>query len=314
MWLRKVERFVKDWTLLIAIVLGGIFHEFFGYIDSKCEYLLPALIFLMLFMSFSKLEGFSSKGWYWHLIAMAIQLVVGVGLYFAVRTYDEVLAVGISICVIVSPATASAVVVGLMNGNIAFSTAFLLIDSIMAAIALPLWLAFIGAGGSAEEFLPQSLAIAEHTLVVVLIPLAIAMIVRKAYPKLRENLLRYTFINYYLWAFALMIIMGRSIDVFLSQEPEPDYKFAFESLVLSFLVCFCLIMGGKLLGGDKATGISIGQGLGQKNTVLAIWLASTFLHPLAMIVPTMYVISQNVINSVQLWYVNRSSLRDERRN
>ncbi len=301
----RVERFIKDWTLLIAIILGAGFHKFFGYIEDRFDLLMPTLIFIMLFLSFSKLEGFEGKKAWWHVLVVLIQIAVGTSLYFLILPYDAVLAAGISLCVLVSPATSSPVVVNLMKGNIEFSTEFLLLDSVVAAIILPFWMAYAG-GDPSIDIVETIKDIAEHTLVVVLVPLFAALLIRKAIPKSKEVVKRFSFLSYYLWAVALMILMGTSTDMFLSQ-PDPDYKFAIESLLLTTVVCFILIMGGKFLGGDRLTGIAAGQALGQKNTVLAVWLASGFMNPLSALVPTMWIVSQNIINSVQLWNANRKN-------
>ena len=45
--------------------------------------------------------------------------------------------------------------------------------------------------------------------------------------------------------------------------------------------------------------------MGQKNTILAIWMAQTYLNPLSSIVPAAYVLWQNLINSYQLWRKQR---------
>jgi len=42
--------------------------------------------------------------------------------------------------------------------------------------------------------------------------------------------------------------------------------------------------------------------LGQKNTVVGIWLTLSFLNPYAAIAPCVYVIWQNLINAIQLYY------------
>lgn len=292
---------------MIAIILGALFHGFFGYVGRQFDLLMPTLIFIMLFLSFSKLENLGGNKIKWHAIVVSIQILVGIGLYYLLRTYDPVLAAGISICVLVSPATSSPVVVNLMKGNIEFSTEFLLLDSVIVAIALPFWIALIG-DNSNLNIADATLDIASHTLIVVLLPLFLALVIRKTIPKSKETIKRFSFLSYYLWAFALMILMGTSIDMFLSQ-PDPDYKFAVESLLLTSSVCFILIMGGKMLGGDKSTGIAAGQALGQKNTILAIWLATGFMNPISALVPTMWIISQNIINSVQLWNANRTRAR-----
>lgn len=47
--------------------------------------------------------------------------------------------------------------------------------------------------------------------------------------------------------------------------------------------------------------IACGQGFGQKNTLLAIWLAYTYLSPVISIAPSSYILFQNIVNSWQLW-------------
>ena len=53
---------------------------------------------------------------------------------------------------------------------------------------------------------------------------------------------------------------------------------------------------------DKVTG---GQSLGQKNTVLAIWLALTYLDPIASIAPAAYVAWHNIVNSYQIIHFHK---------
>ena len=48
--------------------------------------------------------------------------------------------------------------------------------------------------------------------------------------------------------------------------------------------------------------MSAGQAMGQKNTVVGIWIALMFLDPLAALAPGAYVIWQNLVNAWQIWY------------
>ena len=50
--------------------------------------------------------------------------------------------------------------------------------------------------------------------------------------------------------------------------------------------------------GDKIAGA---QGLGQKNTILALWLSLTYLNPIISVAPASYIMWQNIINSCQLY-------------
>ena len=54
--------------------------------------------------------------------------------------------------------------------------------------------------------------------------------------------------------------------------------------------------------GDPAAG---GQSLGQKNTVLAVWMAQSFLDPISSVAPTAYIVFQNFVNSYQIWRKDR---------
>ena len=64
---------------------------------------------------------------------------------------------------------------------------------------------------------------------------------------------------------------------------------------------------GKNIGSAYHDRISAGQALGQKNTVLAIWMACTYLNPLSSVAPGSYVIWQNLFNSWQLWKKRKNS-------
>ena len=73
-------------------------------------------------------------------------------------------------------------------------------------------------------------------------------------------------------------------------------------IALAGLITCCLqFFLGKRIGGHYNDRISGGQALGQKNTVLAIWMAYTYLNPLSSVGPGSYVLWQNIINSWQLW-------------
>ncbi|MDE7135573.1 MAG: transporter, partial [Muribaculaceae bacterium] len=57
---------------------------------------------------------------------------------------------------------------------------------------------------------------------------------------------------------------------------------------------------GRKIGKKFGDTVSGGQSLGQKNTVLAVWLAMTYMNPTASIAPAAYIAWQNIVNSWQL--------------
>lgn len=73
-------------------------------------------------------------------------------------------------------------------------------------------------------------------------------------------------------------------------------------LTVPLVVCIIQFAIGKAVGRPWNASISAGQALGQKNTIVGIWLTLTFLNPLAAVAPGAYVLWQNIVNSWQLWY------------
>ncbi|MFR9651056.1 MAG: transporter, partial [Rikenellaceae bacterium] len=51
--------------------------------------------------------------------------------------------------------------------------------------------------------------------------------------------------------------------------------------------------------------VASSQSLGQKNTVLGVWLALTFLNPVSSIAPTAYIIWQTLFNSFHIYQYDK---------
>lgn len=296
--IQKLIRFIKDWTLLLALIFGFIFNHFFGYVASTYTEIIPTLIFCMLLLSFSKLEGGTIKSPFLHIILLGLQLIFGISSYYIFKHFNVDLAEGIMISILVSTATSAPVVVNLMKGKIEFITQYLLVSSVSASIFLPIWFSWIG-HGSANSFWTSSTRIATYTLPTILLPLFIALFTRKFAPKAHNYIRKCTSVTYYMWAFALMVLIGRAVNSFLTQD-QPNYLFAFIALIAAFIICSAQLIIGKLIGRKYDESIGAGQAIAQKNTVLAIWLSCSFLSPMSSLVPTMYIIAQNIINSIQI--------------
>lgn len=109
---------------------------------------------------------------------------------------------------------------------------------------------------------------------------------------------------FYLWTLALIIVMGQTTRSVVEGNISVG-----EELLIAFwalVVCVLQFWLGKYIGGRHDNRISGGQALGQKNTVLAIWMAYTYLNPASAIAPGSYVVWQNMINSWQLWKKRRN--------
>ena len=102
-----------------------------------------------------------------------------------------------------------------------------------------------------------------------------------------------------MWAVALAIVSGQTVRSLVNSDAP---VFVEVLIALAGLIACCVqFYLGKRIGGHYNDRISGGQALGQKNTVLAIWMSYTYLNPLSSVGPGSYVLWQNIINSYQLW-------------
>ena len=72
--------------------------------------------------------------------------------------------------------------------------------------------------------------------------------------------------------------------------------------LVSLLICLAQFAVGRYIGHFFGTVIESGQGLGQKNTAFAVWIAYTYLSPLSVAGPGCYILWQNAINSLEIWH------------
>jgi BASS family bile acid:Na+ symporter len=133
------------------------------------------------------------------------------------------------------------------------------------------------------------------------------MLFNKFLPKVSEIFQKKAQISFYLWSLALVVVSGRTVEFIISQD-KSNYIIEILLAIFSFFVCVLQFWLGRKIGRKHQDTVAGGQGLGQKNTILAIWMAQVYLNPIASIGPGAYVLWQNIINSWQVWR-NRKSLQ-----
>ena len=106
-----------------------------------------------------------------------------------------------------------------------------------------------------------------------------------------------------MWAIALTIAMGMTVRS-LIEEPTDITTLIYLSIG-SLIACLFLFFIGKAIGKSTNDTIACGQSLGQKNTILAIWICSAYLNPETALAPGLYVIWQNIFNSTQLYLARK---------
>ena len=288
-------KFIKDWIIPVAMITGALTYRWI----SRLSFLTPYMLFVMLLLTFCKISFKDIRFHPAHVWLLLIQLIASIGLYYAILPFDAVLAQGALLCLLAPTATAAAVITGLLGGNVGFLTAYVLFCNIAVAVAAPVYFSLTGVNETLT-FIQSVWYICQKVFPILIFPLFVAILIRYLTPKIHKALLGIPKLAFHVWVFALTVVTGNTVK-FMIQQRSSDFKTELGLLLLSLILCCLQFLTGRRIGKHYGDAISSGQGLGQKNTILAIWMAQTYLHPLTTIAPAGYILWQNIINSYQLY-------------
>lgn len=303
-------KFIRNWTLPIAMLVGTLAYLMFAkwsflspakpYVHSFVSFITPWLIFAQLLLTFCKIDLKELKPKRWHLWLLMIQgfscaLAAGVLLLVPMCELNKGVWEGMMVCLICPTATAAAVITGKLGGNAATLTTYTLLSNLLGAMMVPLVFPLVEPH-EGLTFWSAFFRILSKVFPLLLAPFFVALFLKHFLKSVHCWLMEHSGMAFYIWAFALALVMGQTARSLLNSDVS-----AWLVALGGLFTCVVQFLLGKRIGSVYHDRISAGQALGQKNTVLAIWMASTYLHPLATIAPGSYVLWQNVINSYQLW-------------
>ena len=278
-------------------MIGGIiFHEIIGYL----EFLTPYLIFLMLTITYTRVNTseFRITRFQWNLLL--VQMLGSWLAYFALLPFSEPVATAAFICVFMPTATAAPVVTGMLGGSVTKLATYSLLSNLTVAFTVPVFLSIVNDSGRNIPFSDSFTTICAQVVPLLVLPLVVAILMRHSSPRLHRSISGHQSISFWLWAVALFIVMGRAVS-FMIRQPLSELPVMIGMALASLAVCCLQFIIGRKVGARLGDRISGAQGLGQKNTILGIWMALTYLHPLVSIGPAAYIVWQNTINSYQLY-------------
>jgi len=123
-------KFIKDWILPIAMITGALTYRWV----SALSFLTPYLLFFMLLLTFSKISWNDIRLRPAHVWLLLFQLIISIGIYYALLPINRILAEGAMLCVLVPTATAATVITGMLGGNVGFITAYALFCNVTCRI------------------------------------------------------------------------------------------------------------------------------------------------------------------------------------
>ena len=283
-----------------GMVVGALLCRQVAWVDGVMRgWLTPAFIFLMLFFTFCRVDARKIRFSWMHLWLLLFQMVGSVAIYYALEWCDVVVAQGAMVCVLAPVAMAAVVIGGMLGANVETMAAYSLLCNFVIALFAPILLHEFGNG---ECNIWQIL---QRVAPLLIAPFVAGQACRFGLPKVAEWVSRHSQISFYIWLMSLVVIIGRTTCFLLDYEANRSVEIALAAVAL--VICLLQFKLGRMIGrryGDAAAG---GQSLGQKNTVLAVWLSQAFLDPISCVAPTAYIVWQNLVNSYQIYRAGRKS-------
>ena len=301
--LESLHRNVKTVAMPSAMVVGALFCRQVTALEAwSGQMITPTLIFLMLFVTFCRVKPRQMKPSMLHLWLLLIQAVACVGVYVALHPFDPVVAQGAMICVLAPVAMAAVVIAGMLGADVATMATYSLLCNMAVAVYAPVVISFTGTGVcSFTEILARIAPL-------LIMPFAAAQFCRFVFPKGAQWIGDHGQISFYMWLLSLVVIIGRT-TAFIIDLHDASLRTELWLAVAALVLCLAQFKVGRMLGRRYGDAVAGGQSLGQKNTVLAVWMAQSFLDPIASIAPTAYIVWQNFVNSYQIYRKDRENLK-----
>ena len=310
----KIKALIKQNSLFLSMAVGALVYETFAHISFlqpsgmlMGPYLkdwLPIGLFLLLYATFCKIKISELKPRTWHFVIQLVRTSLAAFMVLLISLFDDnadvkLILEGMFICFICPTAAAVVVVTEKLGGSIGSLTMFTIIANIVTMVIIPLFFPIVECGADIT-FLSSMLMVLRNVTMVLVVPLFLALLSRKVIPRFVNWLNKYKDTGFYIWCVNLSIVTG--ITLYNIERSSITGWVLWLLLLAPLGVCLLQFALGKMIGRHWNDSISAGQALGQKNTVVGIWLTLTFLNPLAAIAPGAYVLWQNLVNGWQIRY------------
>jgi BASS family bile acid:Na+ symporter len=315
-----IVRFLKDWTLPVAMTIGTVVYLVFAFTPALEPVavwfapigndILPVFMFFILFVTFCKVDFRHLRPVWWHFWVGLFQIIfvaalVAVVLLLKLEGSGKILVESVLTCVIGPVAAAAAVVTAKLGGNLEEMTTYTFISNIICALLIPVAFPLIEKDVD-MSFMAAFSKILYEVCVVLLVPMLLAYIVKHHLHKLHLWIVSVKDLSYYLWGCSLMIVTGTTVKNIV--HANASVYFILLIAVASLAMCLLQFASGRHIGSYFNNTINAGQALGQKNTAFAIWIAYSYLNPLSSVGPGCYILWQNIINSIEIWDYRRRGL------
>ncbi|MCF0215215.1 MAG: hypothetical protein HUK21_01925 [Fibrobacteraceae bacterium] len=283
-------------VLILVAIIGGILipQLYFLYV------LQPFLIGSMMLLTFVSRVPPQQHGLTFRieLKAFVASFVLFALLYGVVELFHlprEVL-LGGAIVILCPPANAVPAMAKMLGGNPVLALKIFLVGHLVACFTIPSVYGVLT--HSDASVLDIALKVFNSMQPIISIPLAIAFGVRSFYPEVADRIEKFQKFTVFIWSFSVFCILSKaSYDIRKMGFMGLVESGMFQSLAITAAVLCVVQFALGWFCERKGHPIEGAQSMGQKNTNLVIWISQLYAGPLAALVPTFYVVCQNLVLS-----------------
>lgn len=286
--------------LVGAMILGGsvpvLWRASGTFFDNYAGNLVPIMIMTMLHFSFIDAKfGKGSTGWS-HLRILLFMVSLSVIAYFTVNalTGNTNFAVMAFLIGMSPTANAAPVITNLLKRREDYVTVSVVLTNLFTAFALAPLVALVI--GSTIQI--DTAALAWKTILLIGTPFLLAIVLRNFAKPVAAFVRRWKFLSFYLWMVMLFTVCAQSAT-YICKQDNLSWIILAEIFAISATLCAVNFIGGYFLG-EKHFRRECSQSVGQKNTMLMLWVGLAFFNPIVALGPTFYVVCHNLWNSWQL--------------
>ena len=244
-----VVRFIKDWTLPVSMAVGSVLYLLFAYTPALeqaavffapiFDAILPLFMFLILFVTFCKVDFHKLRPVMWHwwigfFQVLFVIVIVGAIVVFQITGRNLILLEAILTCLIGPCAAAAAVVTQKLGGSLEEMTSYTFLSNFITALLIPICFPMIDKAAHIS-FIAAFLKILYEVCVVLLVPMLLAYIVKHHLHRFHKMITSVKDLSYYMWGCSLMIVTGTTVKNICHADTTAGFLFMIA--LLGLILC-----------------------------------------------------------------------------
>jgi len=286
-WLTKNGKVV---SLMATMLVGIAFPQ-----AQQLTFLVRYLLMIMLFFAFLDIEIKQVNLHPAAFLVLVANLATGFGWYLFFKLFNQELAMTAFITAMAPTAISSTVIISFICGKVDFMVTSILLTNIVVTLVVPFAIPHI----VGSQVTISTWEVLRPVLITMFVPLILSRLVSFLPNNVKSTLAYAKKSTFLIWLFNLFIISAQASD-FIRHQRTGALTDIFEIAGMALIICIVNFTLGSFLGG-KDYCREASQALGQKNNSFAIWIALTFINPLAAMGPTIYILYHNIYNTWQIY-------------